>query len=156
MVTIEKLFQYEINNRAFAFQSISVLRDKMASTGQAEFWQAYYDLETFNKPRYEKMAASYNLVANDFVVGFKVWATNLAFALFPEKMMAVMTEATVKYVEKLKQLAQLVKKEDREFFEYVIQQEQAQAEALIQAEKGEYAQAAKVLNDFLVQVKFPD
>ncbi len=128
----------------------------MATTEQAGFWQAYYELELFNKARYEKMAASYALAPHDFIVSFKAWATNLAFTLFPQKMMSIMTKATVEYVEKLKLLAQLVKDEDRNFFEYVVKQEQAQAEALIQAEKGEFTRAAKVLTEFLAQLNYQD
>ena len=156
MVRIEKLFQYEINNRAFAFQSIAALKDKMAGTGQAEFWQAYYELETVNKPLYEKMAASYQLAPNEYLVKFKVWATNLAFSLFPEKMMSIMAKATVKYVDKLKPLPHLVRQEHKDFFEYVVSQEQAQADALLQAEKGEFDLATNVLKEFLSQLNNQD
>ena len=146
---LEKIFQYEINNRAFAYQSISSLKEEMKNSEQAAFWRAYFELETLNKPLYEKMAAEYELTPDKLLVGVKTFVTNIAFALFPKKMMSIMTDATIEYVEKLKQLPRLSKEEHKEFFTYVVLQENAQANALLHAREGEYDLAAELLENFV-------
>ena len=146
---LEKIFQYEINNRAFAYQSISRLKEELKGSEQEAFWQAYFMLESLNKPLYETMAAEYVLAPNRFLVSAKTIATNIAFALFPQKMMSIMTDATIKYVEKLKHLPRLAREEHKEFFSYVVLQENAQANALLHAREGEYELAAELLKDFV-------
>lgn len=146
---LNEVFQYEINNRAFAFQSVPRIAQSMDGTEQAIFWQAFVRLEELSRPRYAKMAEKYGLKVNTLLVRGKTWAISLAMSLFPDKMMSVMTDATVKYVEKLKELPELAEPADRAFFEYVLAQEQAQAAALLLYRDGKYQQAADVLVSFI-------
>ena len=52
----EKIFQYELNNRAFAFMSISKIAEKKAASEEGEFWIAYAELENINRLLYAAMA----------------------------------------------------------------------------------------------------
>jgi hypothetical protein len=67
-----------------------------------------------------------------------------------------MTDATHAYVEKLKPLPDLAKLEDREFFEYVVAQEQVQAHALTHAVGERYDLAAFTINEFLASQMIKD
>ena len=152
----EKIFQYELNNRAFAYISVTSLAEKMAETEQADFWHAYARMEQLSQPRYQKASEKYGLKVNSFLVKLKVWGTDLAFMLFPKKMLSIMTDATHAYVEKLKPLPDLARLEDREFFEYVVAQEQAQAHALTHAVGERYDLAAFTINEFLASQMIKD
>ncbi len=145
----EKIFQYELNNRAFAYISVSNLAKKMENTEQAEFWHAYMAMEQFSQPLYRLMSEKYGLQVNSFIVTLKVWSTNLAFSIFPEKMLTIMAEATGKYVEKLAPLPELAKTEDRVYFEYIVAQERAQAIALNYAVNERLDLARATLENFL-------
>jgi hypothetical protein len=146
----EKIFQYELNNRAFAFISATQFAEKKAGTEEADFWAAYVELENINRPLYTAMAKKYGLEVNSLLVKMKVWGTNLAFKLFSEKMLKIMADATADYVDKLKPLPDLAREEDKVFFEYVIAQERAQAVALAHALDKRYELAASSIRDFLL------
>ena len=153
----EKIFQYELNNRAFAFMSIAKIAEKKAASEEGEFWTAYAELENINRPLYAAMAKKYDMKINSLFVDLKVWSTNLAFKLFPEKMLKIMADATEVYVEKLKPLPDLARKEDRAFFEYVIAQEQAQAVALAHAANRRFDLDASSMQEFLLsQIKLSE
>ena len=81
----EKIFQYELNNLAFAYISVTSLAEKMAETEQADFWHAYTRMEQLSQPRYQKASEKYGLKVNSFLVKLKVWGTDLALMLFPKK-----------------------------------------------------------------------
>ena len=79
-----KIFQAEINNRAFAYRTISKLTEQMKDTEQIVYWEAHFRLEQFNQPQYEAIAKKYGFKVNDTKVKLKSWSTNIAFRLFPE------------------------------------------------------------------------
>ena len=147
------LFQYELNNRAFALLSVTALAERMQGTEQENFWRAYADMEKYSQAKYEKIALKYEMEVSSSIVKLKVWTTNIAFYLFPETMMDVMSTATTKYVQKLEPLADLGKEEDRAFFNYVLAQEQTQALALQHAVNKNYDEAARSIESFLQQQK---
>lgn len=146
----EKIFQYELNNRGFAFIIVTKFAKKKSASEEGAFWMAYAELENINRPLYTAMAKNYHMKVNSLVVNLKVWGTNWAFKLFPEKMLKIMADATEVYVDKLKLLPELARKEDRAFFEYVIAQEQSQAIALAHAVDKRFDLAASSMREFLI------
>ena len=145
----KKVFQYEINNRAFAFKSILKLAEDSKGTEQEGFWQAYANMERLSQPKYEVMAEKYNLTVNTTLVNLKSWSINIGMKLFPDKMMSTMTEATIKYVDKLAVLPELGRPEVKDFFNYVVEQEKTQADALILVQDKQYDKAADLINNFI-------
>jgi hypothetical protein len=145
----DDIFQYELNNRAFAYISVLKLSERMINTEQADFWNAYSRLEKLSYSKYQPVSEKYGLAPQSYLVKAKAWITNIAFQLFPEKMLSIMTDATAKYVDKLRPLISLAKIEDKEFFEYVLAQEQTQAKALAHANNGNFELATKALIEFL-------
>lgn len=141
--------QYELNNRAFALASMTKAVTKAAPSNALEFWQAYRSLEVLNQQKHRLIAEKYGLEPEQFVVMFKVHATELLISLFPDKMMEGLTTATAEYVGELKVLRELSPKEDRAFFDYAVAQEQAQAEALQHALAGRFDLGAEVLRVFV-------
>ncbi len=65
--------------------------------------------------------------------------------------MKALADATYAYLDKLEQLEKIAGIEDKDFFYYVLQQEQAQARALNFLVEGKLEQAETVLNDFVNQ-----
>lgn len=145
----KEIFQYEINNRAFARKSIPQIAEMMKDTEQEVFWRAFSRLEDLSRPGYEKMAEKHGLAVNTLLVNLKTWSINMAMRVFPGKMMSTMADATEEYLEKLKKLPGLAKPEDREFFDYVVAQEETQLRGIQLLLQGKYAEAAEVINDFV-------
>jgi len=141
--------QYELNNRAFARASMTKLANEPSNGHTQAFFRAYLALENLNQQKYEPIAHKYDLSVNDGVVALKIYGARAASWMFSEKMLSVLTDATIAYVEKLRTLRDLAPADDRAFFEYVIAQEQAQADALQHARDGRFDLGAKVLEDFV-------
>jgi hypothetical protein len=68
----EKIFQYELNNQAFAFMSIAKIAEKKAANEEDEFWTAYAELENINRLLYAAMAKKYDMKINSLFVDLKV------------------------------------------------------------------------------------
>ena len=146
---LRELFQYEINNRAFARKTIPHIADTMKGSEEEAFWMAFSRLEKLSEPLYREMARKHDLEINTLLVNLKTWSLNLAMRVAPNKTMKMMSDATEKYVEKLKLLPGLATPEDRAFFEYVLAQEQAQLQGVQLRNQGKYDEAAKVIDSFV-------
>ncbi len=146
---LRELFQYEINNRAFARKTIPYIAEMMKGSREEAFWIAFSRLEKLSEPLYLEMAKKHGLEINTLLVNLKTWSLNLAMRVAPNKAMQLMSDATEKYVEKLKLLPGLAVPEDRAFFEYVLAQEQAQLSGVQLRNQGKYEEAAKVIDSFV-------
>lgn len=141
--------QYELNNRAFARTAMIRAAEEPARPDVLEFWRAYCDLELLNQSRYRPIEEKYDMKPQPFVVALKTRATEIAVWMFPEKALAGLADATLKYVGELRSLRDLAPAEDHAFFDYVVTQEQAQADALGHARQGRFDAGAGVLSAFV-------
>lgn len=146
-----KLLQYELNNREFAYLIYLDFAEKSKGTEYADFWKAYLSMEQISRPKYQAAAKRYNLKLNMRTVNFNVWTSNIAYTLSLDTYISVMTNATIKYVPKMEKLYELAPEDDKDFFQYVVDQEKTQAQALSFLSEGKIAHATKVIQEFVNQ-----
>lgn len=145
-----EIFDYEIQNRAFALNSFKAILADDSENPQRAFYEAYLALELANQKKYGPVAKKYDLNMKP-----RWWTRTrtklglIAGNLFQDSLMKVMHNATVKYVGKLQRLEQLAPDEDKPFFVYVVAQEQAQADAIGFLIDGKLEKAAKTIDDFV-------
>ncbi|MDG1707280.1 MAG: hypothetical protein P8H03_00885 [Emcibacteraceae bacterium] len=146
-----EIFDYEIQNRAFALNSFEAILADDAENPHRAFYEAYHAMEIINQKKYGPFAKKYNLD-----MAPRWWArtrTSLGLTvgkLFQGSLMKVMHNATIKYVGKLERLEQLAPEEDKLFFTYVVAQEQTQADAIGFLIDGDLDKAVARINDFLI------
>ena len=146
---LREIFQYEINNRAFARKTIPYIAEMMKGSEEEGFWIAFSRLEKLSEPLYADMANKHGLEINTLKVNIKTWTLNFAMRIAPGKAMKLRSDATLKYVEKLKLLPGLSNPDERAFFEYVLAQEQIQLKGVQLRNQGKYDDAADVINSFV-------
>jgi len=148
-----ELFDYEIQNRAFALNSMKTAAE--SSTNPAlPFFKAYLALEQLNQNHFSPIAKKHQLnMAPRWWTRTRTTLGLWGSALFPDIGLKVMHRVTVKYIPQLEALEDLSSAEDKKFFSYVVAQEQAQADASNLLLKGNIAQAAALLNNFVLQNK---
>jgi len=146
-----ELFDYEIQNRAFALKSFDgILADDLENTNRA-FYEAYHALELVNQKKYRPVAKKYDLdMAPRWWTRTRTSLGLVVGKIFQDSLMKVMHNATVKYVGKLQRLEHLAPDEDKPFFTYVVAQEQAQADAIGFLISGELEKAVKRIDDFVM------
>ncbi|MEO1170849.1 MAG: hypothetical protein AAFX94_02195 [Myxococcota bacterium] len=146
-----ELFEMEVQNRAFALLSAERGLENATSDGDKIFLGAWLDWERFLKERYAPYAKKYGLTQEP-ETGAKMQA-NLAVvgqALLPDsKVMNLMLDNTISYVEKLRELERVSPEEDRAFFAFVVEQEEAQVDALRLRVDEDYQGGADVLRNFM-------
>jgi len=145
-----KLFNYELQNRAFALMAME--NSVVSRKGEADetFWQAYLALERLNQKKFAPYAEKYGTTMEaTFYTKLRTSLGGFVGGLFPETAMKAMTKATIKYVAKLEELETLAPQEDKAFFRYVVLQEQAQADAMVLFTEQKIEQAAAVLAGFV-------
>lgn len=145
-----EIFDYELQNRAFARGYFEELLVNDKENPAYSFFEAYYEMEMITQKKYAPYASKYNLETE------ARWWTRARMRLgmimgdwFQDSFMKMMHKATIKYVEKLKKLEQLSPAEDLEFFRYVINQEQAQLDAVTHMVNGDMDKAVATINDFV-------
>ena len=146
-----ELFDGELQNRAFALLSAERGLGNATSVGDKTFLGAWVDWERFLKERYAPYAKKYGL-SQEPRSGAKMQASLglLAAGILPDrKVMNLMLEQTISYVDKLRQLERVSTTEDRSFFRFVVEQEEAQVESLRFRANGEHQSAADVLRNFM-------
>jgi len=151
------LLEYEVQNRAFALASTSRMADRQEVSELAGFWQAYEQLEVFNQWRYQAFTKKYGIDQKaTWFTHTRIYFAGLATAIAPKSSMNIMQKAAVKYLAKLQLLLDAAPETDKNFFRYVLAQEQAQVEALALAVENKPELAEQVLRDFLVGQKKPN
>ena len=145
-----QLLDYEIQNRAFALESMRVAVKDGKDDKNLPFKKAYLALELLNQQRFAHIAEKYQLDMKP-----RLWTRtrtqigSWVSALMPRIALKFIHSATIKYVEKLKELESLSQQNDKDFFAYVVAQEEVQATAvgLVLAEKNWLA--TNMLNKFV-------
>lgn len=144
-----KLFDYEVQNRAFALISLQTLSKKEENPVTKEFWDAYVALERLNQKKYHPFANKYNITQEPkFMASFKASLIVMAYNWFPSYTWKTLHEATAQHVKNLEKMATLAGEDDQEFFAYVVSQERAQLEAIMLMINGKEQQAVELLTDF--------
>lgn len=145
------LFEYELQNRAIALYATG---KAMQSTEQADsraFWSAYHDLEVLNQTIYAPYAATYSLPITMSTVTQLRGRFAIAFILtFPKTGLQMSAIGAERYIPKLTELQSLAPDHDKAFFQYVVDQEEVQAEALTLAADGKLKEATAVLDAFVM------
>ncbi len=145
-----KLLDYEIQNRAFALESMKVAVEYGEGKEELPFTKAYLALEKLNQQRFAPIAEKYQLN-----MAPRLWTrirTQLGLgisALMPRTSLKVIHSATLKYVAQLQKLERLSQQTDKAFFSYVVAQEEVQAAAVGLVLDGEIKRAANMLNRFI-------
>lgn len=137
----------ELANRAVARQVVPKLAERHIGTAQGEFWQAYAELEAMQHARYADEASRQSL-RNEHRGGLKAGAS-LAFArLFNATFIKVLAGATERYLAELEALPAQDDSASQRFWDYVIEQERAQVNALALAAESDFQGATAVLANF--------
>lgn len=144
----------ELNNRKLAGVVVSALAEAHRGTPQGEFWLAYSQLEAKQWPLYEEQAKLHELSPGGLLLSLKAQASILYARLLPETFMGMLSEATQTYARELASLTPPATQ--RTFWDYVVAQERAQAEAFRNASQRDYTTARSVLVDFMGNTPFPE
>lgn len=145
-----QLLNYELQNRAFSLRSVTRLAQVSRGKPDAELWAAYLRLEVLNQTRYQTVAQQYAITLaaspwSNLKSELSVWYLRV----FPRSALKMFSKATAQYVPELETLAALPQAQDQVFFEYALQQEQIQAQALALAVQGQFDKAAELMNEFV-------
>ncbi len=146
------LFSYEVQNRAFALLSVSGSEETRKDEIDGPFWAAYHRFEILNQHRYAAHADQYQIdMSPTTMTKTKNCLAGFIGSLFFETGLGIMRDATIPYIEKLKELKDLAKAEDKDFFNYVVMQEEIQAETLTLLIDNKHEEAVGVFNEFIKQ-----
>ncbi|BFM17919.1 hypothetical protein R50073_41020 [Maricurvus nonylphenolicus] len=146
------LFDYELQNRAFALNLMEAAVEKGEGDQALPFAKAYLALEKLNQRHFAPAAKAYNLdMKPRWWTRTRTSLAKLGTALMPETSLKTVHRVTVKYVEQLQRLEAISPARDKKFFGYVVAQEEAQAEAVGLVLVGNIDQAAMLLNNFVQQ-----
>ncbi|SDH54023.1 hypothetical protein SAMN05216603_11046 [Pseudomonas benzenivorans] len=137
----------ELNNRKLAGVVVSALAEAHRGTPQGEFWLAYSQLEAEQWPLYEAQAELHELSPGGVFLSLKAQASILFARLLPETFIGMLSQATQAYAAELAALDPPATQ--RAFWDYVIAQERAQAEAFQHAAQQDYPAARSVLVGFM-------
>ena len=145
-----QLFDYEIQNRAFALDTMKALVEDGEPSETLIFFKAYLALEQLNQQRFTPVSDKYQLEMQPrwwtrTRTQLGLWVT----ALMPQISLTTIHKATMKYVDQLQSLEQLAPQEDKSFFAYVVAQERAQADAVRFLIAGEQDKGITLLNNFI-------
>jgi len=145
-----KLLDYEIQNRAFALESMKVAIEYGEGDETLPFWVAYLALEQLNQQRFAPIAKKYQLE-----LAPRLWTrtrTKMGMwvsAIMPRTALKAIHSATLKYVAQLQKLERLSQQKDKAFFAYVVEQEEVQAAAVGLVLEGEIELATAMLDSFI-------
>lgn len=147
-----ELFDYEVQNRAFALIALQTLAEKEDDPVRKGFWDAYLALERLNQEKYEPFTKSYGITQEPgFTTSLKASMLVFTYGWFPSYTLKTMHKATVQHVGKLEKMAALADEKDMTFFAYVVSQERIQAEAMLLMINGMEQKAAQLVADFVAK-----
>jgi hypothetical protein len=139
--------QKELDNRALAGRVVTALAKHHQGTPQGDFWSAYSTLETRQWARYSEYGERHELTAGLLFIWFNAQTSILFAKAFPERFIATLANATAVYASKLETVSP--PETDRVFWNYVIDQEHAQATAFDQALNSDFKSARHTLEAFV-------
>lgn len=147
-----KLLTYEMQNRAFALNSVRRLVKDRVGEPDENMWAALFALEKLNQIKYQPVAEKYGISQDaTFFTNTRTWLGRVFSSLFPKAAASIIKDTIITYLEKLEELEELAASEDKFFFRYVVLQEQVQGQAYTLLTEGEAEQAAAVIEAFVVQ-----
>lgn len=139
----------ELNNRVLAGRVVTALADAHQGTPQGDFWQAYNQLESRQWPLYARQAELHGLEPGGWMLSLKARASIIFARLFPATFLDKLAQATQRYLVELQATAPPAEK--AQFWNHVIAQERAQANALQRAARHDLAGARAEIVDFLAK-----
>ncbi|MEO1043365.1 MAG: hypothetical protein AAFX52_13870 [Pseudomonadota bacterium] len=150
---VHKLFKGEVQNRAFAMLSARLMLKRVKAPDDVLWYSAWVEWEEFQKRKYAPMAQKYSL---DQEPGFGaklesfagLWGSRL---LSETAVMKYVLKETIKYVGQLEELASLAPEDEKPFFNYVVDQERVQVDALPFRIEGKSAEGADLLRAFMAK-----
>jgi hypothetical protein len=141
--------QGELTNRATARYAIAAITARDLEQDAKQFWHSYAALEALNQVRYAPVAAELQLKPSALSAWLKGRSASLYYRFFPESMLKTMAKSTDSYYRELSDVTAKVAAQHRTFYMYVLEQEQAQVEALALAAAGKYREASVRLDEFI-------
>ncbi len=148
-----ELFDMEIQNRSFAMRSAEEMAERASDPEDVAWYETWLAFEQFNQTQYAPFAEKYGLSQEARTVA-KIQASLaiLAGKVLPDDVtMKFMLDETIKYLEKLKELAELAPEEDRTFFDYVVEQEEMQINALQLRVDGKGQESTALISQFIAE-----
>ena len=148
---VVELFEMEVQNRAFALKSAQRMASKAESDEDRYFTAAWVAFEEFLQVKYSPFAAKYNLSQKAGIkANIDVGLAGLALDILPDAIaLKTMLNQTVNYNEKLKELRKIAPKEEKDFFEFVVDQEEIQIAGIQLCIEGKMKEAADLVTDFI-------
>lgn len=148
-----KLFKAEVQNRAFALFSTRMMLKRAKEPGDVLWYTTWLEWEEFQKRKYEPMATKYGL---DQEPGFGAKLESYmgifgARFLSENAVMKYVLKETIKYVGQLEELAALAPEGEKPFFDYVVDQERVQVDALPLRIDGKNEEGADLLRAFMAK-----
>ena len=146
-----KLFDREVQNRAFALLSMTAISENVTEDGDKTFYNAWVTFEEFLQKQYKPYADKHGLSQEPRgTAKTQAFFGKLASDILPKKKFyKTMLSQTEDYLEKLKKLPEYATNEDLEFARFVVEQEEVQIQAIEHRIKGENQEAADLFADFI-------
>ena len=146
-----KLFDREVQNRAFALLSMTAISENVTEDGDKTFYNAWVTFEEFLQKQYKPYANKHGLSQEPRgTAKTQAFFGKLASDILPKKKFyKTMLNQTKDYLEKLKKLPEYATNEDLEFARFVVEQEEVQIQVIEHRIKGENQEAADLFADFI-------
>ena len=145
-----KLFDMEIQNRAFAYVSVEALGKRADNDVDKAVFADRLAFEVFLRRAYAPMAEKYGLTQTIRLPALlQARLAGFAWAVLPDRMFTkIVLDGTKKHLEKMRDLSSLAPDQDERFFDFVVRQEQVQVDSLKLRLEGKKRRAALILADF--------
>lgn len=145
-----ELFDYEIQNRAFAYNILKNSVENGDSSLQRDFQKAYLQLEELNQGHYSSVANKFGLnLRPHWWTRVRTQLGTMVSAIMPNTTIKWIHQATLEYIPKLERLKRIAPAENKAFFHYVVAQEQVQADAMGLFLNNQHQEAIALFNDFV-------
>ncbi|MEO1221972.1 MAG: hypothetical protein AAFY42_11555 [Pseudomonadota bacterium] len=144
------LFDLEVQNRAFAYMGVEALGKRAVSDLDKAIFADWLAFEAFLQRAYAPMAKKYGVSQElRWQARLQARLATLGAAILPDRFLTKITlNGTEKHLEKMHDLYKAAPDEDKEFFDFVVRQEQVQVDSLKLRLEGKKRDAARLLADF--------
>lgn len=140
----------ELENRAFAIRAIKRLSMRLATNPRRPLWQTYAALEDFNVPLY---AAAAERLGLRFEPGLwtklRAWLVGSVPIAFHRKFLQFVLKQTTEYLKELEELRAIGPASEREFLDYMVDQEVVQIDLMKLGVDGAYWKMPAALEGFV-------
>jgi len=145
-----KLFDMEIQNRAFAYRGVEALGKRVTRDLDKAVFADWLAFEVFLQRAYAPMAKKYGLSQQlGWQAGLQARLAIFAVAILPDKFFTkIVLDGTKKHLEKMHALYKVAPDDEKVFFDFVVRQEQVQVDSLKLRLDGKKREAERLLADF--------